>query len=455
MSAEFSGVVPAPLDEVFAWHGLPGAITRLTPPWQPVRVGAEADSLRDGTAALVLPGGLRWAAAHEAAGYRPPHQFVDRLATPVLGRVLPWRHTHRFDADGPDRTVVTDRVETPLPEAFLRAMFAYRHRQLADDLAAQRRYWHEPLTVAVTGASGLVGSALSALLTTGGHRVIRLVRREARTPDERTWRPEDPDEKLLTGVDAVVHLAGASVAGRFGERHRRAVRDSRLGPTRALAELAARTPDGPGVFVSASAVGYYGPERGDEVLGEDAARGDGFLADVVDAWEAATEPAAEAGIRVVRVRTGLVLSPRGGLLRLQYPLFAAGLGGPLGPGRQWTPWIGIDDLADIYLRALTDRTLDGVVNAVSPEPVRNAEYTRVLARVLTRPAVLKVPRFGPELVLGRDGSRELAFADQRVRPQRLIEAGHVFRHPRLDDALAHLLGRATTPAARPTVGEPV
>ncbi|MEV6638631.1 TIGR01777 family oxidoreductase [Amycolatopsis sp. NPDC051371] len=366
MSVEFAGVVPAPLDEVFAWHGLPGAITRLTPPWQPLRVGAEADSLRDGTARLVLPGGLRWTAAHEAAGYRPPHQFVDRLATPLLGKALPWRHTHRFEADGPDRTVITDRVETPLPESFLRAMFAYRHRQLADDLTAQRRYWHEPLTVAVTGASGLVGSALTALLTTGGHRVVRLVRRDARTADERTWRPEKPDEKLLTGIDAVVHLAGASVAGRFDDGHRRAVRDSRLGPTRALAELAARTPDGPGVFVSASAVGYYGPERGDELLGEDAPRGDGFLADVVDAWEAATAPPAEAGIRVVRVRTGLVLSPRGGLLRLQYPLFAAGLGGPLGAGRQWTPWIGIDDLTDIFLRALTDRALAGAINAVSP-----------------------------------------------------------------------------------------
>ncbi|WP_439380988.1 TIGR01777 family oxidoreductase [Amycolatopsis lexingtonensis] len=451
MVAEFSGVVSAPLAEVFAWHSLPGAITRLAPPWQPVRVGTEAQSLRDGTAELVLLGGLKWTAAHEPAGYRPPHQFVDRLATPVLSAVLPWRHTHRFEADGPGRTVLTDRVETPVPAAALRSMFAYRYRQLAADLAAQRRYWHEPLTIAVTGASGLVGTALTALLTTGGHRVIRLVRRTARTPDERTWRPEEPAEDLLDGVDAVVHLAGASVAGRFDERHRRAVRDSRIGPTRKLAELAARTPDGPGVFVSASAVGYYGPERGDEVLTEESERGEGFLADVVEDWEAATEPAAGVGIRVVRVRTGLVLSPRGGVLRLQRPLFAAGLGGPIGTGGQWLPWIGLDDLTDVYLRAVTDRTLSGAVNAVGPEPVRNAEYTKTLGQVLHRPALLPVPSFGPRLLLGREGARELALADQRVRPGRLLDAGHEFRHRRLPDALVHLLGATSDADARPAV----
>ncbi|WP_199199261.1 TIGR01777 family oxidoreductase [Amycolatopsis sp. CA-128772] len=449
----FRSVVRSAVDDVFAWHARPGAITRLTPPWQPVRVAAEARSLRDGTAKLVLPGGLPWVAAHDAAGYAPPRQFVDRLAGPVLR----WCHTHRFEPAGPGRTAVTDQVDTPVPEAFLRAMFAYRHRQLAADLAAHQRYRHEPLTVAVTGASGLVGTALTALLTTGGHRVVRLVRRPAVAAGEREWRPEDPAADLLAGVDVVVHLAGASVAGRFDERHRRAVRDSRIGPTRALATLAARTADGPTVFVCASAVGFYGPDRGDEVLTEESARGQGFLADVVAEWEAATEPAVVAGHRVVRVRTGLVLSPRGGLLRLQYPLFAAGLGGPLGAGRPWMPWIGIDDLADVYLRAVADPELSGAVNAVSPELVRNADYTRVLGRVLKRPTLLKVPSFGPRLLLGADGARELAFAGQRVEPRRLSETGHEFRHPHLADALAHLLGTAAAPAGLvdSTTGEPV
>lgn len=340
-----------------------------------------------------------------------------------------------------------------MPEAFSRSMAAYRDHRLAADLAAHRRYRHEPLTVAVTGASGLVGTALTALLTTGGHRVVRLVRRPAETPDERTWHPGAPAADLLTGVDAVVHLAGAPIAGRFDDGHRRAVRDSRIAPTRALAELAARTADGPEVFVSASAVGYYGPGRGDVILTEESEPGQGFLADVVAGWEAATEPASAAGLRVVRVRTGLVLSPRGGLLRAQYPLFAAGLGGPLGSGRQWMPWLGLDDLADVYLHALTGSVLSGPVNAVSPEPVRNAEYVRTLGTVLGRPVLPEVPSSGPHLLLGEDGGRELAVADQRVTPRRLLEAGHEFRHPRLADALGHLLGTATEPAGA-TAGEP-
>jgi uncharacterized protein (TIGR01777 family) len=340
------------------------------------------------------------------------------------------------------REVIVARVFRSVPEAFLRSMDAYRHHRLAADLAAHRRYRHEPLTVAVTGASGLVGTALTALLTTGGHQIVRLVRRAAETPGERTWQPEEPAADLLAGVDAVVHLAGAPVAGRFDDGHRRAVRDSRIAPTRALADLAARTPGGPEVFVSASAVGYYGPGRGDEVFTEESERGQGFFADVVAGWEAATEPASAAGLRVVRVRTGVVLSPRGGLLRLQYPLFAAGLGGPLGTGRQWLPWIGIDDLADVYLRALTDSVLSGPVNAVSPEPVRNAEYARTLGSVLERPTLPEMPSTGPSLLLGQDGAREVAFADQRVEPRKLAEAGHEFRHPRLADALGHLLGTA-------------
>ncbi|ADJ49094.1 NAD-dependent nucleoside-diphosphate sugar epimerase [Amycolatopsis mediterranei S699] len=330
----------------------------------------------------------------------------------------------------------------PVAEAFQRSMAAYRHRQLAADLAAHRRYRHDPLTVAVTGSSGLVGTALTALLTIGGHHVVRLVRRPAETPGERMWRPEAPAADLLTGVDAVVHLAGAPIAGRFDDRHRRAVRDSRIAPTRALADLAARTAGGPKVFVSASAAGYYGPDRGDELLTEESERGQGFLADVVTGWEAATEPASEAGLRVVRVRTGLVLSPRGGLLRVQYPLFAAGLGGPLGTGRQWMPWIGLDDLADVYLRALTDSVLSGPINAVSPEPVRNNEYTRTLGIVLNRPTLPEVPSAGPRLLLGEDGARELAGAGRRVAPGRLTAAGHEFRHPHLADALGHLLGTA-------------
>ena len=445
MAHSFSNTVNAPLDEVFAWHARPGAIVRLTPPWLPVRVAAEAASLRDGRAVLAFPGGLRWVAQHDPAAYDPPRRFADELASMPWRAALPWRHIHEFAALTPSSTRITDHVVTPLPAGFLRPMMGYRHRQLAGDLAAHRdarQLRGAPLTVAITGSSGLIGSALTAFLASGGHRVVRLVRRAPADGSERRWDPEGPDPGLLRGVDALVHLAGTSIAGRFTADHKRSIRDSRITPTRRLAELAAATRGGPAVMVTASAIGYYGPHRGDELLTEDSPRGDGFLADVVADWEAASGPAQDAGLRVVPIRTGIVQSPRGGVLRLLWPLAEVGAGGRLGNGRQWMSWIGIDDLTDIYYRVLVDDTLAGPVNAAAPHPVRGAEYARALARVLRRPLQLPVPALGPRLLLGAQGASELAEADQRVSPQRLLCGGHRFRHRELEPALRHLLGRA-------------
>jgi uncharacterized protein (TIGR01777 family) len=434
-----SNIIEAPIDELFSWHGRPGAIRRLSPPWQPVRVVEEASSLRDGRAVLRLPGGVRWVAQH--VDFDPPHQFVDEL----VSLPLHWRHRHEFMAVSPSSTRLTDVVETPVPGSLLDEMFRYRHRQLSGDLAAHatlRALRPDPLTVAVTGSSGLIGSALCAFLSTGGHRVVRLVRRPARSSEERTWDPDDPDPRALDGVDAVVHLAGASIAGRFTDEHKTLVRRSRIEPTRRLAQTMAAMVDGPKVLVTASAVGCYGPDRGDEVLTEASAPGDGFLAELVADWEAATEPAADAGVRVVQVRNGIVQSPAGGMLRLLRPLFSAGLGGTLGGGDQWVAWIGLDDVLDIFARCLVDPDLHGPVNAVAPEPVRNSTYTATLARVLRRPALLPVPSFGPRVLLGEQAAREFALAGQRVVPERLLVAGHTFRHGTLEMCLRHLLGRA-------------
>ncbi|MGO9187268.1 MAG: TIGR01777 family oxidoreductase [Streptosporangiaceae bacterium] len=420
MGLTYSSVVDASVDEVFAWHARPGAITRLAPPWQPVRV---------------------------------IHESLESLP---LSAVLPWRHTHEFSPVGEQATLVTDVVDTPLPARALRSMFVYRHRQLAGDLAAlarARMICPDMLTIAVTGSGGLIGTALTALLSTSGHRIIRLVRRPPQHAGERYWRPEDPSPDLLNGVDAVIHLAGASIGGRFTPERKNEIRESRILPTRLLAELAAATaPQGLRAFVSASAIGLYGPDRGEEILTEASPRGEGFLADVVADWEDATTPAAAAGIRTVRVRTGIVQTPRGGMLRLLSPLFEAGLGGRLGSGKQWLAWIGLDDLLDIYLRAVLDPGLSGPVNAVAPEPVRNIDYTRTLAGVLRRPAVLPVPGFGPRLLLGDEGAREIAQASQYVRPERLIAAGHTFRQPELEGALRHLFGQTET--ARPPIRTP-
>jgi uncharacterized protein (TIGR01777 family) len=442
MSYTHTAVFEHPLDEVFAWHGRPGAIHRLMPPWQPVRVAQESDSLEHGTAVLAMPGGLRWVATHQPGEYVAGRRFSDVLTTPLLGSAVRWRHTHSFRGASPSSTEVTDTVDTRVPERFLRAMFGYRTRQLAGDLAAHRTFRDGPLTVAVTGSGGLIGSALSAFLTTGGHTVIRLVRSAPHAgAGTREWDPSDPAPALLDGVDAVVHLAGASIAGRFTDSHKAAVRGSRISPTEKLAARAAAA--GVKTFVSASAIGYYGADRGDEELDESSSRGTGFLADLVGDWESSASAAGASGGRVVMMRTGIVQSPKGGALRLQRLLFELGLGGRLGNGRQWFSWVGIDDMVDAYARAIFDDSLEGPVNAVAPVPVRNAEFTRVLARVLHRPAILPVPSFGPALLLGREGASEVAAASQRVVAAKLDKAGHQWRHPELEPALRHVLGRTS------------
>lgn len=448
MGIDYESIIDHPRERVWAWHARPGAMRRLVPPWQPMRVVQEADSLADGVAVLGLPAGLRWVARHDPSAYVSGSRFVDELSSngPASwpARVVGgWRHTHTF-SDADSGTHVRDQIEASVPAAALRSTFDYRRRQLIDDLGAHRRAAEAggtPLVIAMTGSSGVVGSALGAFLSTGGHRVIRLVRGAARGDDERLWNPQAPAPGLLDGVDAVVHLAGASIAGRFTDGHRAAIRDSRIQPTHLLASAAAAADDGPRAFVCASAIGFYGFDRGDVLLTETSGPGDGFLAEVVRDWERATGPAADAGLRVVTVRTGIVQAAAGGTLRLLRPLFTAGLGGPVGSGEQWLSWIGLDDLLDVYHRALYDDRLTGPVNAVAPEPVRNREYTRALARVLHRPAVLPVPSLGPRLLLGEQGARELAAASQRVLPSKLLAVEHRFRHRHLGDALAHQLGR--------------
>lgn len=439
---EHTTIVDAPVGEVIAWLGRRGAIERLLPPWQPLKVLQESTSLSDGTAILRLPMGIRWTARHQPAEYRPDRRFVDRLETPVLDRIVPWVHVHEVEPVSATRTKVVDRIETRVPNRFLAENLAYRGRQMQGDLAAHRAVAElvdGPMTIAVTGSSGLIGTALCAFLTTGGHRVIRLVRGTPRGPGERRWDPGDPADDLLDGVDAVVHLAGASVAGRFTAAHRRTVYDTRVAPTRLLARLV-----GDRTFVVASATGIYGPDRGDEVLTEASERGDGFLADLVADWEAAADPARRSGARVVHLRTGIVQSPRGGVLKALRPLFELGGGGRLGDGSQWMPWIGIDDVVDIYLRALVDERLHGPVNACAPVAERNDAYARTLARVLRRPAALPVPARVVRLLAGATAAREFVLAGQNIRPTILESLDHRFRFRGLEPALRHVLGRFLT-----------
>jgi uncharacterized protein len=299
-------------------------------------------------------------------------------------------------------------------------------------------------TVAVTGASGLVGSALAPALASAGHRVLRLVRSVA-TPAAAArvarWDPESGalDSSALAGVDAVVHLAGESVAGgRWTEARKRRIRSSRVDATRGLAQSLARLAPPPRVLVSASAVGYYG-DRGAEILREQSAPGTGFLAEVCREWEAATEPAERARIRVVQLRIGMVVARRGGALAAMLTPFRLGAGGPVGSGAQWVSWIALDDLVGAILHALETESLAGAVNAVAPEPVQNRELARTLGRVLRRPAILPLPAFAARLLLGQMAD-ELLLASARVEPARLQATGFTFGHPTLEDALRHELG---------------
>jgi len=296
--------------------------------------------------------------------------------------------------------------------------------------------------ILVTGTSGLIGSALACFLGAGRHHVTRLVRAQPRPGrGEVRWDPAAGtlDPMALQGFDAAVHLAGESIAQRWTPERKAKILTSRARGTRLLSESFARLTQPPRVFVCASAIGYYG-NRSDEILTEESASGSGFLAEVCREWEAACEPAARKGVRVVNLRLGMVLSSAGGVLGRMLLPFRLGLGGRIGSGKQYMSWIALDDLVAAILHALTCDKLRGPVNVVAPHPVTNLEFTQTLGRVLHRPTVFPVPAWAARLALG-EMADELLLASARVTPARLAASGYVFQYPELEGALRHLLGK--------------
>ena len=294
------------------------------------------------------------------------------------------------------------------------------------------------MNILVTGASGLVGSALVPSLTADGHRITRLVRSQPRPgAAEVRWDPESGsvDAAGLEGMDAVVHLAGENIAsGRWTAERKARIRDSRVTGTRILCEALAGLAQPPKVLVSASAIGYYG-DRGDELLREERAPGSGFLPDVCRAWEAATQPAEQKGIRVTPLRTGVVLSPHGGALAKMLLPFKWGLGGVIGSGTQYMSWISLDDVVGAIHHALTTDALRGPVNIVAPHPVTNSVFTKTLGQVLGRPTLLPMPAFAARLAFG-EMADALLLASARVEPARLTASKYAFRYPQLRCAAA-------------------
>lgn len=292
--------------------------------------------------------------------------------------------------------------------------------------------------ILVSGVSGPIGTALLPSLKTRGYEVVRLVRGAATGEGQISWNSAQeiaPD--AVSGFDAVIHLAGESIVGRWSAAKKTQIRDSRVAGTRNLAQALARAKEKPEVFVCSSAIGYYG-DRGDEVLNEESAAGSGFLADVCREWEAATQAAADAGVRTVQIRTGVVLSPKGGALGKMLTPFKMGVGGRIGSGQQWMSWIDVQDMVGAIHHILKTDLLRGPVNMVAPKPVTNSEFTRTLASVLSRPAIFPVPAFVVKLAFGEMGETVL-LGSQRVEPAQLVGSGYPFRFRELRTSLENLL----------------
>ncbi len=397
------------------------------------RKGGLANGSRVTLALRKGPVGMRWLLEHRDVD--EPRQFADEQ---ISGPFKSWRHLHRFEPDEQGGCIVRDHIEYALPagnvgeslagnsiDNILARLFRYRHKQLRHELARHAvAAGMPPQRIVVSGSSGLIGSALCNYLTTGGHRVDHLVRKLPRPgSSDIRWKPSagEIDSSGLEGADIVVHLAGENLAGRWTPARKEAIRNSRVTGTSLLCQALAGLQRKPNVIVSASAVGYYG-DRAAEILNEDSSGGDNFLAEVCKAWEAAAEPARQAGIRVVHPRFGIVLSGRGGALRAMLTPFKLGLGGSIGSGYQYISWIDIDDLLAIIEHAMFTDEIAGPINAVSPNPVTQRDFAAALGKILHRPAVLNMP--GPllRLLLG-DMADNALLSSQCALPDRLVKAG--------------------------------
>lgn len=444
--------IQAPIEAVFGWHERRDAFERLAPPWEDVRIEKLEGIARGDRVVLTQKNGplrTRWIAVH--GDLKPPYEFRDFQ---LHGPFARWEHVHRFVPDGDQACYLEDDIDYTLPvgnlgdavagnlvESRIRQAFAYRHAVTVADLEAIHRAALPPMRILLSGANGLIGRALRPFLTCAGHTVVALTRSPSR-PSDIGWDPAagELDAAKLEGFDAVIHLAGESIAsGRWNAARKARIRDSRVAGTQLLAARLAALPAPPQTFISASAIGYYGDRPG-ELLTESSEPGDGFLAEVCSAWEAATQPVAEAGSRVVLARFSAVYSLLGGALAKMLPPFAAGVGGRLGSGRQTMSWIALDDVVGALYHALATPAMHGPMNVVSPHAVTNAELTRRLAAVLQRPAIAPAPKAALKLALG-EMAEELLLADQRVEPGALRDAGYAFRFPELEGALRHLLGR--------------
>ncbi len=438
--------------EVYDWHVRPGAFERLVPPWEPVRLQGRAAAIAAGEQQTVRfqlgPVKPRWTS--EIVEVQDGASFRD---VQLAGPFAKWEHTHRMNTNGGAGSVLEDSVSYRLPLGPLGAlfggpmvrrrldrMFDYRHKVTAIDLGRHKAAGERTLTVLVTGASGMVGQAFCAFLSTGGHSVRKLVRGAPKSKNEFHWDTASGaiDPAAVEGCDAVVHLAGENIAGRRWSRaQKKRIQDSRVDGTRQVADAIRAAKQKPEVFVCASAIGIYG-SRGDEQLDESSTHGDDYLAHVCKEWEREAGNLAE--VRTVQARFGVILSASGGALKKMLLPFLAGGGGKLGSGKQWMSWVALEDVVGALHHLVLKDELRGPVNVVSPHPATNADYTKTLGNVLGRPTIAPMPGFVARAAFG-EMADALLLASQRVYPRRLLESSFEFAFPDLESALRHTLGR--------------
>jgi len=435
----------------------PGALSRLIPPWEPISVlsktspGVALNSqvlLRVPLAPFLF---TKWLAEHTEV--TPPQSFTDEQKTGPFAR---WKHQHIFTALTPESSELHDSIDYALPfapfstliarrmvERKLRRTFNFRHVRTLHDLKHHSALTIEkPKTILITGASGLVGRNLSALLEIAGHTVLTLSRRAGNSDNAYQWDVPNGTlpQEALERADAVVHLAGENIAGkRWSVEQKKKILESRVMSTRLIVQKMKECQNPPEVFLSASAVGFYG-DRGDEILTEESSNTPAaFTTHVAELWETEARKAEELGIRTIITRIGVVLTPEDGALKKMLPAFQAGVAGTLGSGKQWMSCISIDDLIYALHFLLVKREASGIFNLVSPEPVTNREFTKLLGKLLKRPTLLPVSAHGLQLALG-EMSRELLLASVRVLPERLLNEGFHFSYPGIESSLKFVLG---------------
>lgn len=444
--------------EVMDWHERPSAFERLSPPWADVTCVERTGSIRDNSRVVLLikQGAVKipWVLGHK--DFVEGHQFCDYQ---IAGPFEFWQQTHRVEdvPDSKESCLLVDTVEFRPPlgaagwisgatyvKAELARLFRYRHEVMRREVALRKRYFKRPLRILITGATGLVGRHLVAMLQTQGHEVLVLSRQTAVAGVKNVaWDPlkgEIENIEVLENLDAIVHLSGRNVtAARWTLAEKQLIYESRIKSTSYLASLVQSLKNPPAAVVVASAMGYYGG-RGSEPLTEDSSGGSGFLAEVCRDWEAAAMPMEKTGTRLSLARIGAVLTPEGGALQKLLPVFSLGAGGPVGNGKQYFSWISIDDMCASIYHAICEESIRGPFNAVSPDCLTNSQFSRALGRVLKRPTILPVKESILRAIYG-EAADALVLNSLRVLPQKLKQTGYQFFDPDLDGALRFMLGR--------------